>query len=137
MGLSSLLLPDKLVDRSKFRDSSTEEISISEEKALAFAKIFGICPDYKEYPKNHEYDETGLATTPFYTSGRMTKEQIFAKMLKEGIVSNSLLGRIKAEILINQIFPVSHSEWYEFRKLKNQNGQTLYELRWENNAPYF
>ena len=68
-----------------------------------------------------------------FPNGEMTKSQAVDIMLKEGLVSDTLLGRAKAEIIFQ--FGVEGrdnssggGEAYEFKAVKNSTGEKRYRL---------
>jgi len=131
MKLSDLLLPDEILGDSTIKD----EHHRIEEKCNVFVRLFGVDPDYS--PANKvTYDEHGHANTPFYVGEELTKKEIIKRLRDNGIVSQGLLGRIKAELLLLCAFPDKSYVGYKFVKREKLEGDTKYRLEWQDFLGY-
>lgn len=98
-----------------------EEWKLKEEKIKAFARLFGINPE-------------GNCTEDFYRGIIYTKKEI-EKILKDNeIVGKSLFGKIKTSIILKKKFKEDYDVYYHFKKLRDAEGNTRYQLQWSSSV---
>lgn len=125
MILSDKLIPNQILGDGSFRDFHARV----KEKSDAFVRLFNVDPSYDG---STTYDEHGHANNPFYVGEELTKEEIFSKMVDNGIVPEGILGRIKTALLLRTEFPDRSYTGYEFVKRQDPQGNVKYRLEWQD-----